>query len=187
MGAAMAETTNSAAPPNAPPPAHIEIRVGKQVKRVAYAQAFMLACSLLDDGQIADAIRLFERLTEFTDHGPRALIMLAFCHAAALHFEQCNRPLAELFNGDKKQVAADLHNAFVSYHVGIRQDALNIMVELVNNHPDLPTLCLLLGKMFAAAGEPTMAKKCWSLAVHRDRQDGAVAAVASRHLKRLLH
>jgi Flp pilus assembly protein TadD len=187
MGAAMAETSNGVRPSTVSPPAQIEIRIGKKVQRVAYAQAFMLACSLLDDGQVEDAIRLFERLAEFTDHGPRALIMLAFCHAAALHFEQCSRPLAELFNGDKKHVAADLHNAFVSYHVGIRQDALNIMVELVNKHPDLPTLCLLLGNMFAAAGESGMAKKCWSLAVHRDRNDGAVAAVATKHLKRLLY
>jgi hypothetical protein len=59
------------------------------------------------------------------------------------------------------------------------------MVELVNQHRDLPTLCLLLGNMFMAANELQNARKCWSLAVQRDRPGGAVARVAMRYLRRI--
>jgi hypothetical protein len=72
----------------------------------------------------------------------------------------------------------------MSYHVGIRQDAINSMVELVNTHQDLPTLCLLLGDMLKEADNLPMARKCWSLAIHRDRTGGAVAAAAMRQLRR---
>ena len=181
----MAEPSNAVKRVSGPSPAHIDVRVGKKVHRIAYEQAFALACSLLEKEQFDDAAKLFERLKEFSDRGPRAQIMQAYCLAAALHFDDCSKPLAEGFNGDKQQIAAELHNAFVSYHVGIRQDALKTMIELVNKYHDLPTLCLLLGDMFETAGQSDMARQCWSLAVRRDRPGGAVAVVATNHLKRL--
>ena len=166
-----------------PSPAEIQIVVGGKKHRVAYEQAFMLGCTLVEKGQVADAAKVFERLEEFPDRGPRAFIMQAFCEAAALHFQECTKPLAQVFDGEQQDVASALHAAFVSYHAGIRQDALNTMVELVNKHHDLPTLCLLLGNMLAAAKNTPMAKKCWSLAVERDRPEGAVAQVATHYLR----
>jgi hypothetical protein len=167
-----------------PAPAEIEIKIGEETHRLRYEQAFVLACTMVERGQAADAARLFERLEEFTDHGPRAFIMQAFCEAAAMQFAACSRPLAEAFDGEQGAIASALHNAFVSYHVGIRKDGLNAMIELVNKHPDFPTLSLLLGNMLEAADQLPMARKCWSLAVHRDRQGGAVAAAAMQNLKR---
>jgi hypothetical protein len=167
-----------------PAPAEIAITINGQTRRVAYEQAFALGCSLLKAGQAANAAKLFERLEEFIDRGPRAFIMQAFCEAAALHFDDCNRPLNEAFKGQQNNIVSALHNAFISYHVGIRQDALNAMIGLVNEHRDLPTLCLLLGDMMEEANHLPMAKKCWSLAVHRDRPGGAVATVAMNQLRR---
>jgi hypothetical protein len=167
-----------------PAPVEIQVIVGEKTYRLAYERAFALGCSLVEKGQAAEAAKLFERLEEFTDRGPRAFIMQAFCEAAALHFEECSKPLAKVFTGDSQAVAGALHTAFISYHVGIRQDALNAMIELVNEHRELPTLCLLLGDMLETAGRSPMARKCWSLAVHRDRPGGAVAAVAMQHLRR---
>jgi hypothetical protein len=167
-----------------PTPVEIEVGIGDQTHRLSYEKAFALGCNLLEKGQIADAAALFERLEEFTDRGPRAFIMQAFCEAAALHFEDCSRPLVQAFDGENQEIAGVLHNAFVSYHVGIRQDALNAMIELVNRHRDLPSLCLLLGDMLEASNRLPLARKCWSLAVHRDRPGGAVAAVAMQHLRR---
>ena len=166
-----------------PVPAEIQIVVGGKKHRLAYERAFALGCSLIEKGQAAEAAKLFERLEKFTDRGPRAFIMQAFCEAAAMHFEECSKALAQVFDGDKQDVAAALHSAFVSYHVGIRQDALNTMVELANKYSDLPTLSLLLGNMLAAANQLPMAKKCWLLAVKRDRPGGAVAVVAMQHLR----
>jgi hypothetical protein len=168
-----------------PAPAEIQIVVGGKRHRLAYEKAFVLGCSLIEKGQAADAAKLFERLEQFGDRGPRAFIMQAFCEAAALHFEECSKPLAQVFTGEKQAIAGALHNAFISYHVGIRQDAINAMIELVNEHRDLPTLCLLLGDMMERANNLPMAGKCWSLAVHRDRPGGAVAAVAMQHLRKL--
>lgn len=167
----------------APAPASIEIIVHSKKRRLTYESAFALGCSLIKKGQVADAARLFERLEEFTDRGPRAFIMQAFCEAARLNMAECSRPLKQAFHGEEQAIATALHNAFVSYHVGIRDEALKSMIGLVNEYRDLPTLCLLLGDMLQATGQLPMARKCWSLAVHRDRPGGAVAAVALRQLK----
>jgi hypothetical protein len=149
-----------------------------------YEPAFARGCKLIEKGADADAAKLFERLEEFADRGPRAFIMQAFCEAAAMHFEECSRPLTEAFAGEKLAIASALHNAFISYHVGIREDALKSMAALVNKYQDLPTLCLLLGDMLETAGRLPMARKCWSLAVHRDREGGEVAAVAMQRLRK---
>jgi hypothetical protein len=167
-----------------PQPAEIVVKLDGKTHHLAFEQAFALGCSLLEKGSPEEAAKLFERLEEFTDRGPRAFIMQAFCEAAAMHFDSCSKPLAEAFAGSDPEIVTSLHNAFISYHVGIRQEGLDAMVTLVNKHRDLPTLCLLLGNMCEAAGRLTMAKRCWALAVHRDRPGGAVAAVAMRHLRR---
>ncbi len=168
--------------PLAPPPSSIALRLGGKNQKVSYEQAFVLAFSLLQERQPETASQVFERLEKIPDHGPRAFIMHAFCEAAALHFESCSKPLVVAFDGSRSSIAGDLHNAFVSYHVGIRQDAGKSMADLVNQHRDLPTLCLLLGTMFHAGREATMARKCWSLAIKRDYPNGAVALVAAQQL-----
>lgn len=167
-----------------PTPAEITVGIGDQSYRLTYEKAFAFGCSLLEQGRLADAAALFERLEEFADRGPRAFIMQAFCEAAALHFDDCSKPLNTAFEGANQETANSLHNAFVSYHVGIREDAIKSMIELVNEHRDLPTLCLLLGDMLAAASQIPMARNCWSMAVKRDRQNGAVAGVARSRLQR---
>lgn len=170
--------------PLTPAPAELELRIGNKVRRVPYEQAFVLAYSLVDQKQFENAARIFERLEAFTDRGPRAFIMQAFCEAAALHFEACSKPLSAAFNGNNASLIAELHNAFISYHVGIRQDALKAMAELVNQHRELPTLCLLLGDMFRASGQLDMAHKCWKLAQHRDLPRGSIALVAERRMRK---
>ena len=165
-----------------PAPTEIRVVIDGESRALFYEQAFVLGCSLLRKGHVADAAKLFERLEEFTDRGPRAFIMQAFCEAAAMHFDKSSQPLMEAFDGESQEIASALHNAFVSYHVGIRQDALKAMAELVNTYRDYPTLCLLLGDMLKEAGKQPLARKCWSLAVHRDRPGGAVAVVAMKRL-----
>jgi hypothetical protein len=129
------------------------------------------------------AARLFEQLERFSDRGPRAFIMQAYCEAAALHFDRCSKPLVAAFNDEKQKLVLELHNAFISYHIGIRSDAIHSMVELVNKHHDLPSLCLLLGNMYKASGNLQLARKCWELALKRDWPTGGVALAARRHLE----
>ncbi len=168
-----------------PTPRQIGVSIGGRTQELTYEQAFSLGCSLLEKGDVTYAAKLFERLEEFPDRGPRAFIMQAFCEAAARHFDKCSQSLAEAFQGEERVIAAALHDAFLSYHVGVRQDAMKAMSELVNTYREYPTLCLLLGNMLEAAGNEAMARKCWSLAVHRDRPGGAVSGVAMRQLKKV--
>ena len=166
-----------------PAPTEIKVVIDGQPQQLSYEKAFALGCSLLKKGRVADAAAIFERLEEFPDRGPRAFIMQAFCEAAALQFDKCGQPLTAVFDGEQQKIATALHNAFVSYHVGIREDALKSRADLVNKYPDYPTLCLLLGNMLDGADKKPLARKCWSLAVHRDRPGGAVAMVAMRQLR----
>lgn len=167
-----------------PAPVEIEITLGGKKHQLSYERAFALAYSLLRKGNAAEAAKVFERLEEFVDRGPRAFIMQAFCEAAAMHFDRCSQPLSAAFAGDQAAFASELHNAFVSYHVGIRNDGIKAMADLVNRHQELPTLSLLLGDMLEAAGDRGMAEKCWTLAAHRDRRGGAVGALAMHRLRR---
>jgi tetratricopeptide (TPR) repeat protein len=171
--------------PLTPAPAKLELNIGSKVQAVSYEQAFSLAFTLIDEKRYEHAARLFERLQQFADRGPEAFIMQAFCEAAALHFDTCSKPLAATFDGENRSLAAELHNAFISYHVGIRQDAITALAELVNRNRDLPTLCLLLGDMLRAMGKTDQARKCWSLAIKRDLPNGSVAIVAARHIQSL--
>ncbi len=131
-------------------PVDIEIVVDGRPQRLRYDKAFVLACALLENGQTSEAGKLFERLEAFTDRGPRAFIMQAFCEAASMRVEKCGESLSAAFEGEDQKIADALQSAFVSYHVGIRQDALQVMTDLVNAHHNLPTLCLLLGNMLKA-------------------------------------
>ena len=170
-------------PDAAPAPASIELTVGGQKRAVTYEQAFALACGLLENDRIEDASRIFRRLEEFTDRGPRAFIMHAFCESAAKHFDASKEQLDAAFEGQDPKLAATINDAFVYYHVAGRQDGMRMLGEIIDTHEELPTLCLLLGNMLEASGNAALAKRCWSLAVHRDREGGAVAAVAMHRLR----
>jgi hypothetical protein len=163
-------------------PAQIVLTINGQLHTLSYEHAFALGCTLLSKGQPEQASKVFERLEPFTDRGPRAFIMRAFCEAAAGHFDQCSAALCRAFPGDSLDVAETLHSVFVFYHVASRKEAIHDLVELVNEHHELPTLCLLLGDMLAAADNASLACKCWKLAVRRDRAEGAVASVARKRL-----
>ena len=179
----MTDASLSDTGPLGPAPVTIPIRWAGKNRNVSYEQAFVLACTLLERSDFESAARLFERLEKYSDRGPRASIMHAFCEAAALHFDSCSKPLTSAFDTTKDSIAGELHNAFVSFHVGIRQDALSAMAQLVNKYREFPTLCLLLGDMFHAGGETAMARKCWLMAIKRDRPNGGVALVAERKLR----
>ena len=118
-------------------------------------------------------------------NGPRAQIMLARCEAAKSSFAGCREALATVFHGERQTVADELKGAFVFCSLGMRADALRTILELASCYPEYPTNCLLLGDIFRADGNAAKAKKCWQLAVKRDRLRGALAMAAKRQLERL--
>lgn len=163
-------------------PAEIELTINAQSHKLTYEKAFELGCSILSHGHPEQASKVFARLAPFADRGPRAFIMWAFCEAAAKHFAQCSAVLNQAFKGESADVAETLHSVFVYYHLASRKEAIQDLTDLVNSHHELPTLCLLLGDMLAAADNLSLAGKCWKLAVRRDRANGAVATVAKLRL-----
>jgi hypothetical protein len=166
-----------------PAPATIELRIGGELRQVAYEQAFVAACSLLDHGQHEAASAIFKRLEAFTDRGPRAFIMHAFCESAAKNYDACQAALDEAFKDRPEGIVSQLQDAFVSYHVGIKAEGRQALAELVDQQQHLPTLCLIMGNMLKASGDLTLARRCWTFAIERDRPQGAVAAAAESKLR----
>src|SRR6187402_3179162 len=82
---AMSEVSDTR--PLSPEPAQIDIQVNGTRHSVTYEQAFLLAFSHVERESYENAAQLFEQLQQFSDRGPRAYIMQAFCEAAALHFD----------------------------------------------------------------------------------------------------
>lgn len=167
-----------------PAPAEIELTINGHVHRLAYEQAFVLGFTLLEKGSAEDASKVFSRLEAFTDRGPRAFIMHAFCECAARNYEGSKASLDAVFDGEQGEIAAALQDAFVSCHVGIRKEGLATIASLIDEHRNLPSLCLLLGNLLKSGNNHELAQRCWSLAVQRDRPNGAVAAAAMRHMRK---
>jgi len=82
----------------------------------------------------------------------------------------------------EKDKAVQLHTAFVYMSVGMWADAIEELGKLVNRCHNLPAICLLLGDVFALQKNRSKAILCWRLATKRDRDNGAVAAVARQLL-----
>lgn len=70
--------------------------------------------------------------------------------------------------------------------MGFKDDAMEELVQLVNNHKEYPTLCLWLGDMLQASDRLEKAKQCFKLAIKRDRPGGAVALAAHQQLQKLV-
>jgi hypothetical protein len=161
----------------APDPATIKVGIRGKTFSLSYEKAFQLGTFLLNKKRPEAAAKMFERLMQFTDRGPRAAIMRAYCEAAARRCEGCSAALSVAFPSRQRRIAEALHNAFVSYHIGMRDEAVEAIADLCKARHDLPSVCLLLGDMFAARQDWKRAKRCWSLSVERDAPNGAVALV----------
>lgn len=164
--------------------ATIKLHLHGRTHRLTLNKAFAVGCWLLQRGQAERAAKVFERLAAMPGCGKPVFIMWACSEAAAKHFDRSIAALARVFGEGQQDVAEALHNAFVSYFVGLRQEALATLVELANHHRELPALCLLLGELLAASGKPDLARQCWQKALQRDQIGGTVAAVAKQRLER---
>ena len=148
-----------------------------------FPHAFALGDMLLQAGQLEAARSVFEALSAVNDRGPRARIMLARCQAGLSNFTGCSATLQAAFEGEKEPIAENLHSAFVFIALGLRDDAIQGLGTLAMRFENYPTICLLLGDLFAKQGDRKKARDCWNLAIRRDQLRGGVALSASRRLK----
>ena len=89
------------------------------------------------------------------------------------------------FPEEKRPVADRLHDAFAYHGLGVKTDTLQELISLSNEYKDLPTVCLILGDIFAEVKNLRQAALCWKLAVQRDGKEGIVAQAAREVLRRL--
>jgi hypothetical protein len=102
--------------PGPPIPVEVELTINGERHNLPFEKAFALGCSLLKKGQPDQASKVFEKLQRYTDRGPRAFIMRAFCEAAVRHFSECSAVLSQAFAEESREVGSLLHDAFVFYH-----------------------------------------------------------------------
>jgi hypothetical protein len=157
--------------------------IGGKTLSLDFPHAFALGDALFEAGKLEAAKRVFGTLVEVTDRGPRVKIMLAQCEAGLKQFDACAEILATAFNGEDMPIAEELHTAFVFHKLGLRDDAIHALSKLAVKFESIPTLCLVLGDLFAEAGNIEKAKACWNLAIKRDLLRGGVAMSARRRLK----
>jgi uncharacterized protein HemY len=150
-------------------------------RELSYQEAFVLGYSLARHKHYHPAVAVFQRLAAAPDSSPRASIMLAHCLDELSEFDKAKGVLDNAFPKDHA-VANELQDVFVCERLGAIDEALKDLVDLVNKHKELPTLCLLLGDLFEMRKRPDKARQCWKLAIHRDRPDGPVTMAARQRL-----
>lgn len=153
--------------------------------RLTYQQAFSSGHTLMNGGHFATAAKIFSRLVKIPGRGPRAKIMLSRCAVGLDKYAVCQEILKVAFEDEDQSIIEELQGAFVYHRMGMHDDAIREMTNVVQEYKNLPTACLLLGDMLAAQGRAKKAAYCWELAIQRDRPKGAVAQAARKQLAKL--
>jgi hypothetical protein len=164
----------------------VHLQIGPKTYSLSLSKAFSVAHEFMCRKNYTAASQVCEALVQSGSLGPRATIMLACCKAGLKDYFSCNELLRSLFAAQDTPVAEGLHTAFVYGRLGMRSDAIRELAKVADDRPDLPTVCLLLGDLFAAVGHNDKAVQCWRLAIQRDQRDGSVAREAQKGLSILL-
>ncbi|HUE72802.1 MAG TPA: hypothetical protein VMP01_18090 [Pirellulaceae bacterium] len=165
------------------PRAIFQFRIGNKAYEMNYQQAFSYGHRLLKKQHFETAALIFNKLSSVAGRGPRAHIMLAICLAGCSNYQGSREVLDSVFRGEEAILAAELQDVIVMARMGFSRDALQDLVKLVNNHKELPSLCLWLGDLLEASQQMDKARQCWRLAVDRDGPKGAVATAARKQLR----
>lgn len=159
---------------------HLTIRAAGKAYSLDFRQAFRMGYKLARTRKFRDAAEVFEELRPFDDCEHSATIMLAYCKAGLRDFATSYTLLNAVFSDDQEDKADQLHTAFAYLSVGMWADAIEELVDLARQCPNLPAASLLLGDAFLVQKQHDKAVSCWQLVVERGRNGGAVAAVAQQ-------
>jgi hypothetical protein len=170
-------------------PASQESRIRLQIGERSYLldpqHAFVFAHTLILKQEYDKAATVLQAVVTSKVEHPRPAIMLAYCQAAMKNYAASHDLLELSFPQDKQQVANRLHDAFAYHGLGVKSDTLQELINLANEYKDLPTVCLILGDLFAEARNLRQAALCWKLAIQRDGKEGIVAKAARETLQRI--
>jgi tetratricopeptide (TPR) repeat protein len=157
---------------------HLNVHAAGKNYNLDFRQAFRFGYTLLRTRKFKDAAQIFEAMAHAAAPGRLATIMLAYCRAGLKDYAASNALLCQLFAEESERVKADqLHAAFVYMSVGMWTDAIEELTALARQYPELPSVCLLLGDLFALQHKRTKAVLCWRMAAKRDHDGGAITAV----------
>jgi hypothetical protein len=163
----------------------IRLRIGPRTYDLSLSRAYRLAHSLLRGKEYKAAGKVLDALIQNDGPRQRTAILLAYCKAGEHDYAACNALLQKIFVNGQEPTLHRLQAAFVFNSVGMRPDAVQELTHVVNERNDLPTTCLLLGDLLAAAGKIKKAALCWTLAIRRDQANGWVACAAREELYKL--
>ncbi|MCC6123486.1 MAG: hypothetical protein IT426_00840 [Pirellulales bacterium] len=163
----------------------IRLRIGERSYLLDPQRAFVFAHNLILKKEYENAATVLKAVVASNVEHPRPAILLAYCKAALKDYAASHDLLELSLPEDKRPVADRLHDAFAYHGLGVRTDTLQELVSLANEYKDMPTVCLILGDIFAEAQKMRQAALCWKLAVQRDGKEGAVAQAARDVLGRL--
>jgi hypothetical protein len=166
----------------APSPITFQVRINGHVQSVTYQQLFARGYNLLLSDHFSESIPVFELLSKVSDRGPRAGILLAFAKAQLGRYGECSGTLSEAFESSECHLDGDLHSAFVFWSCGLYVDAKHDLETIIQQHPEFPTVSLLLGGLLAKGGNRRQPPVLWKLAVKNDRPNGAVGQIARKSL-----
>jgi thioredoxin-like negative regulator of GroEL len=166
-----------------PAPVSFSVSIGAETARLPYQKVFAIGYHLWRKQKYPDALLIFEKISRVTDRGPRAHILLAHCLAMQGDFAECSSVLSgALPRSHYGDAAADLHCAFVSWKCTAYQDARASLEKVAREHPELPSICLILADFLQAMGNRVKPVDWLKTAIARDRNQGAVGMIARKQL-----
>ncbi len=155
------------------------VRRNGRMEWLSYEQLFAAGHRLWLKGQYSTASSVFEELAAAKDHGPRAAIFLAHCHAMLGDFGRCSSSLNRALPRESyRDAASRLHDLFVYWKVGLLVEVRTDLLRLVDDFPELPSISLLLGDLLFMNGSVTKSKRFLMHAISQDTQDGTIALAA---------
>ena len=163
----------------------IRLQVGERGYLLDPQRAFVFAHTLIVKREYDKAATVLKAVVGSNVEHPRPAILLAYCQAALQEFAASHDLLELSFPEDRRPVANRLHDAFAYHSLGVKRDTLQELISLSNEYKDLPTVCLILGDLFAEVKNFRQAALCWKLAVQRDGKEGIVAQAAREVLRRV--
>lgn len=166
-----------------PAPVSFAVQRGDRRIRLTYQQVFVAAHKLWLAERYSEAADVFKQLSVVLDRGPRAHILLAHCKVMIGDYAGCSSTLAEALEAPQfGNAAAELHSAFVMWKCTLYVDVKAELENVIAEHPELPTPCLLLAELLMQSGNRKHPPRLLKQAIARDRPDGAIASIARSEL-----
>ncbi|MFO0977984.1 MAG: hypothetical protein U0996_16380 [Planctomycetaceae bacterium] len=180
--------TNPTGTDRTPKAAMYTVRRGDRCEQWTYETLFDYGHRLLMKGKYDSGAAVFAELASAKDYEPKASVFLAWCHAMRDDYAGSSATLSRALPRDMYgDVASRLHDLFVLWRVGLFLDVKKELTQLAAGHPELPSLCLLLGDLLKTCGADRLSRRFYRKAIELDRPDGAISRSADSLLKHSSH